>query len=152
MFHTDMAGSPFFVIKTEGRTPAESTLQEVADATLCFSRAWKLGLMTTPTFYVNPDQVTKEANPGEHLPKGAFMIRGKTNYITPTPNCAIGIREDDRIMCGPVSAVKKSCIKLIIIKQGDKKPSDIAKRVKKELGGELDEIIRALPSGNMDVQ
>ena len=41
-----------------------ATLQEVADATICFSRAWKMGLATTPTFYVRPEQVTKEANQG----------------------------------------------------------------------------------------
>ncbi|MBW2967374.1 DUF814 domain-containing protein [Candidatus Woesearchaeota archaeon] len=152
VFHTDMAGSPFFVIKTKGAAPSDATLQEVADATLCFSRAWKLGLMTTPTFWVTPEQVTKEANTGEFLPKGAFMIRGRTNYITPTTNCAIGALEDGRIMCGPVQAIKKHCKEHINIKQGDRKPSDIAKLVKKKVGGDLDEIIRALPSGTMDVE
>jgi predicted ribosome quality control (RQC) complex YloA/Tae2 family protein len=152
VFHTDMAGSPFFVIKTEGKEPGKDTLQEVADATLCFSRAWKLGLMTTPTFWVRPDQVSKEANPGEYMPKGAFMIRGKTNYISPTPNCAIGLLEDGGIMCAPLSSVKKHCKKFIVLEQGEKKPSDIAKLVKKKLGGETDEIIKSLPSGSMDVK
>ncbi|MFH1064209.1 MAG: NFACT RNA binding domain-containing protein [Candidatus Woesearchaeota archaeon] len=152
VFHTDMAGSPFFVIKTEGKTPGEDTLQEVADATLCFSRAWKMGLGTTPTFWVMPDQVTKEANQGEYVPKGAFMIRGKTNYITPTAACAIGAIEDGRIMCAPSSAVKKHCRQYLNIIQGSKKSSDIAKMVRKKFGGELDEIIKSLPSGGIDVK
>jgi predicted ribosome quality control (RQC) complex YloA/Tae2 family protein len=152
VFHTDMSGSPFFIIKTEGKQPGEPTLQEAADATLCFSRAWKMGLATTPTFWVAPDQVSKEPNPGEYLPKGAFMIRGKTNYITPTANCAVGALDDGRIMCAPTSAVKKNCKKSIQLIQGKKKPSDIAKIVKKKFGGELDEIIKVLPSGTLDIK
>jgi hypothetical protein len=147
-----MAGSPFFIIKTEGKEPGEASLQEVANATLCFSRAWKLGLITTPTFWVRPEQVSKEANPGEYMPKGAFMIRGKTNYINTSPDCAIGMLEDGRMMCAPVSAIKKHCKKYIILVQGDKKPSEVAKLVKKKLGGELDDIIKLLPSGTMKVK
>ena len=152
VFHTDMAGSPFFVIKTKGKKPGDQTLQEVADATLCFSRAWKMGLTTTPTFWVAPDQVSKEPNPGEYLPKGAFMIRGKTNYISPKVDCAVGALEDGRIMCAPESAVKKHCKKHIVIIQGKKKPSDIAKIVRRKFGGVLDEIIKVLPSGTIDVK
>ncbi len=152
VFHTDMSGSPFFVIKTGGKEPGEATLQEVADATLCFSRAWKMGLGTTPTFWVTPGQVTKEANQGEYLPKGAFMIRGKTNYLTPIVDCAIGALEDGRIMCAPSSAVKKHCKQSMNIIQGDRKASEIAKLVRKKFSGELDEIIRVLPSGGLDVK
>ena len=158
VFHTDMAGSPFFVIKVSsqgGKGPGESTLKEVADATLAFSRAWKMGLQTTPTFWVKPDQVTKEANTGEYLPKGAFMIRGKTNYMTTDPTCAIGLMKDihkDKLMCAPISAIKAHCDKFIEIVQGNSKPSDIARTIKRKFGGELDEIIRLLPSGSMDIK
>jgi predicted ribosome quality control (RQC) complex YloA/Tae2 family protein len=153
VFHTDMAGSPFFIVKTEGKKPGPTTLQEGADATLCFSRAWKLGLLTTPTFWVTPDQVTKEANSGEYLTKGAFMIRGKTNYITPLTKCAIGLLPDGRIMSGPTAAVRKHCEKMLELVQKDAKTSETAKLIKKKLGGgELDEIIRALPPGNVGVK
>ncbi|NQU78992.1 DUF814 domain-containing protein [Candidatus Woesearchaeota archaeon] len=152
VFHTDMSGSPFFIVKTDGKEPGPNTLQEVADATLCFSRAWKMGLMTTPVFWVTPEQVTKEAAAGEHLSKGAFMIRGKTNYLNPIPNCAVCVLEDGRVMCGPVAAIKKQCKDVIELIQGKNKPSDIAKIVKKKFGGELDEIIRALPSGGTDIK
>ncbi len=164
VFHTDMAGSPFFVIKVKDndRSPSEQTLQETADATLVFSRAWKLGLSTTATFWVTPEQVTKEANAGEFLPKGAFMIRGKTNYIYCSPNCAIGPIKDGhesglggKLMCGPTAAVKTNCEEFVEIIQGRSKPSDIAKLIRKRFGhdsGDLDEIIRLLPAGNMDIK
>jgi predicted ribosome quality control (RQC) complex YloA/Tae2 family protein len=152
VFHTDMAGSPFFVIKKGGKEPGKATLQEVANATLCFSRAWKMGLITTPTFWVNPDQVSKEANTGEYVAKGAFIIRGKTNYMNPMPDCAVGVLDDARIMCAPLSAVKAHCKKYLVLVQGKEKPSDIAKVVKKKLGGELDEIIKSIPSGGMEIK
>lgn len=151
VFHTDMAGSPFIVVKAEGKDIPPSTLQEAADFTASFSRAWKKGLSTLSVFYVNPEQVSKETNPGEYMPKGAFMIRGKTNYLNPEMNIAIGLHKD-KFMSGPIKAVKKHCKKHIEIMQGNKKKSEIAKLIRKKLGGDLDEIIRALPAGGCDVK
>lgn len=152
VFHTDMAGSPFFVLKTNGQEVSEQTKQEAADATASLSRAWKAGLATTETFYVNPDQVTKEAQSGEFLPKGSFMVKGKNTYIRPYMNLAL-CGYEDKIMCGPVDAVKAHANKYVIIEQGEKKPSDIAKEVRKHLQyGETDDIIRALPPGGARIK
>lgn len=146
VFHTDMAGSPFFVIKTENKKISEITLNEVAIATASFSKAWKNGLGTLDVFYVNPDQVSKEANSGEYMTKGAFMIRGKTNYLNPEIKLAI-TNNDGQIICGPLSAIKRISDNYIIIIPGSDKTSDIAKKIRNKIGGDLDEIIRALPSG-----
>lgn len=152
VFHTDMAGSPFFVIKTEGKTVDSLTLQEAANATAIYSRAWKLGLATLEVFYVTPEQVSKETKPGEYMPKGAFMIYGKTTYLVPKMECAVGIIEG-KIIGGPLTAVKKHTAKYFQIIQGYEKPSDIAKELRKKLGGgELDDIIRMLPSGGCKVK
>jgi predicted ribosome quality control (RQC) complex YloA/Tae2 family protein len=146
VFHTDIAGSPFFIIKTEGKKPGEKTIKETAKATASFSKAWKLGLGNMDVFYVNPEQVTKKAKAGEYLQKGAFMIYGKKNYIKSDINLAIGISKE-RIMAGPVDAVKKNTEKFIIIEQGKEKTSSVAKKIQKKIGGDLDDIIRALPAG-----
>jgi predicted ribosome quality control (RQC) complex YloA/Tae2 family protein len=155
VFHTDMAGSPFFLIKAENKTIDEETLKEVANATCSFSKAWKLGLLTTSVFYVKPEQVTKQANSGEYLTKGAFVIKGKTNYIDNRSELSIGLINDGEykglIMCASTDSVKKLCFPFFKLKQGDSKPSDIAKKLKKELESNLDEIIRVLPSGNSDI-
>ncbi|MBU1202019.1 MAG: DUF814 domain-containing protein [Nanoarchaeota archaeon] len=150
VFHTDMAGSPFVVIKSEGKKIPTATLKETADFTATFSRAWKKGLGTTDVFYVGPEQVSKEANPGEYMPKGAFMIRGKTIYINSEISLGIGFYEE-KVMSGPISAIKKHCKEFLTIIQGDKKPSDVAKVVQKKIGGDLDEIIRALPPGECNI-
>jgi len=169
VFHTDMAGSPFFVIKTqenlrfsgsqkskgflrtEGKTP-KATLTEVADATVSFSRVWKLGMQTSPVFWVTPEQVSKEPQSGEYLSKGAFMIYGKTNYIDNKINCAIGMLEDGRVMAGPVEAIKVHCKDYMELIQGKERASAVAKLIQKKIGGELDEIIRVLPSGGCKVK
>ena len=166
VFHTDMAGSPFVVIKSnveEGKKLTqenfpELTVKEAAEFTASFSRAWRNGMSSLEVFYVNPDQVTKEANPGEYLSKGSFMIRGKTNYVTPEINLAVGIYElkkDDekseiekKIMIGPISAIKEHCKKYVEIMQGNEKTSDTAKKIKKIFEyDDLDEILSALPAG-----
>lgn len=151
VLHTDMAGSPFFVIKSDKKSIGEQTIREAADATVSFSRAWKLGLSNSDVFYVKPEQVSKVPNPGEFLPKGAFMIRGKTNYVQNRINVAIGLF-DGKVMAGPVEAVKKNCKDYVQIVQGKGKASAIAKKIKSKIGGELDDIIRALPSGGLEIK
>jgi len=153
VLHTDMAGSPFFVIKSENKEIPKTTIKEAADAVCTFSRTWKLGLQTSDVFYVKPDQVTKKTKAGEYMGKGAFMIYGKTNYIDNRINLAIGITKDRIIMSGPLEAIKKNCEKYITLKQGDEKVSSIAKKINYKLGKglDLDEIIRALPAGNFNI-
>ncbi|MDO8481139.1 MAG: NFACT RNA binding domain-containing protein [Nanoarchaeota archaeon] len=147
IFHTDLAGSPFFVIKAEGKPIGEASIREVADATVTFSRVFKLGQSNSPVFWVKPEQVTKEANTGEYLTKGAFVIRGKTNYIENRINLAVGKLSDGRLMAAPLECVKAHCKEFVQLEQGDDKVSKIAKSIQKKLGGDLDEIIRILPSG-----
>lgn len=151
VFHTDMAGSPFFVVKSQGKQIGEKTKEEAADATCTFSRAWKNGLQTTSVFYVNPEQVSKKTQAGEYMGKGAFMIYGKTNYIDNKVNLAVGITKGQQIMAGPLDAVKAHCVKYVALDQGDEKASKIAKHIQYKIGGLIDEIIRALPSGGFRV-
>ena len=151
VFHTSIAGSPFFIVKTEGKQVGDSTLQEVAEATAAYSKAWKLGLSTTDVFWVKPEQVSKEAEAGEYIERGAFMIRGKKNFIRPELKLAIGLK-DSQIIGGPVAAVKKYAEKCVVVVQGRDKASDAAKKIRKKLGeGDLDDIIRFLPAGGVKV-
>lgn len=152
VFHTDMAGSPFFVIKSEKKKISEKAIRETADATCSFSKAWKLGLSNQSVFYVKPEQVTKEASAGEYLTKGAFMIRGKTTYVDNKINCAVGIMDDGSIMAGPEEAVKVHCKNFVKITQGSEKTSKIAKQVQHKIGGDLDDIIRAMPTGGVKIK
>ena len=150
VFHTELAGSPFVIIKNiENKNIPEQTIKEAAEFCASFSKSWKSGRTTAELYHINPDQVTKEAPAGlAALAKGSFMINGKRilhNAVLNLAICNIG-----RIMTGPVSAVKKQCavkeLEYVEIVQGEAKLSDVAKKVQKIIGGELDEIIRNLPS------
>ena len=148
VFHTDQAGSPFFVLKSEN--PTEEEIEEVASATASFSRAWKNGLSSTDVFYVTPDQVTKEANAGESLAKGAFVIKGKTTYVKNKVELAVEVDTDGRVQVAPPSSLGNKAIKII---QGNEKTSDIAKKLIKMLkNGLLDDFVRSLPSGGCKIK
>jgi len=152
VFHTEMAGSPFFVIKTKGKTPGQETLNQAAQATASYSKAWKLGITSVEVFYVAPDQVTKEAKPGEFVPRGAFMIYGKKNYIRTDLKLAVGIK-NNQIIGGSVDSVKANADKFVIVIQGREKTSAAAKKIRHKLGGgDIDDIIRMLPAGGCEIE
>ncbi|MBI2581143.1 DUF814 domain-containing protein [Candidatus Woesearchaeota archaeon] len=156
VFHTELAGSPFFVVKSSSHEGpiGPATIEEAAVATASYSRAWKAGLQSVDVYWVKPEQVSKEAKAGEYLVKGAFMIYGKKNYVPVMVVLAIGIASEGRIMGGPAAAISKNCAKSVKILQGDNRPSDVAKKIIKVLGLDssyLDEIIRAMPAGEFKV-
>jgi len=152
VFHTDMAGSPFFVVKSDHKEIGEKTKEETADATCTFSRAWKLGLQTSSVFYVKPGQVSKKTKAGEFMGKGAFMVYGKTTHINNKVNLSVGITETQQIMAGPLDAIKANCKKYIVLEQGNEKASAVAKYIQHKINGSIDEIIRALPSGSFKIK
>lgn len=151
VFHTDMAGSPFFVIKIKDNRPTAITLQEVADATASYSRAWRQGLASLNVFHVTPEQVSKQTKAGEYMGKGAFMIYGKTTYLHGNVKIAIGIDQNSQILSGPVTAVQTHCKKVITLVPGREKASDVAKLIKKKIGGNLDDIVKVIPSGGCQI-
>ncbi|MCK5107435.1 MAG: DUF814 domain-containing protein [Nanoarchaeota archaeon] len=147
VFHTDASGSPFFVIKSEGKEIGEISIKETAIATASYSKAWKSGLMSLEVFYVTPDQVTKEAKAGESVSKGAFMIYGKKQYLKPMVGLALGLYEG-KVMAAALSSIQKNCENFVEVEQGKEKKSDTAKKAQKVLkGGEVDDYVSVLPSG-----
>ncbi len=151
VFHTDMAGSPFFVIKN-GQQAGEKTITETAQAVAVYSKAWELGQENKDVFYVKPDQVTKEAKPGEYMSKGSFMVYGKTTYLYPKLEFAIGLAEG-QIIGGPIEAIENKTKNYLVVIHGTEKKSDLAKKIRQKLkGGDLDEIISFLPAGGGEIK
>jgi predicted ribosome quality control (RQC) complex YloA/Tae2 family protein len=148
VMHTDMDGSPFFIIKTDGKEVGERTLQETAAATAIYSRAWKLGFLNVTVRAYKPEQVSKTAKHGEYLTRGAFMLSGKGLVVEHDMRFAIGVKAG-RIIAGPLKTVEEHALTFVEVIQGDEKPSALAKKLKNLFGsGDLDEIIRMLPAGN----
>jgi len=149
VFHTDMAGSPFVVVKSEGKEIPMSTLEEAAQFTACFSRAWKNGFGYLEVFYVAPEQLSKEPNSGEFLPKGAFVVRGSVQYLKPKLEIALGKLPDGRVMVAAQSAIEKRCGKGYLVLPGNEKASDVARRLIASFDVHIDDIIPLLPSGGV---
>ncbi len=165
VLHTGIAGSPFVIIKHAEKIDSskeheidKQTTEEAAVFCASFSKAWKLGIGIVDVFYVNPEQVSKEARSGEFIARGSFMVYGKKNYLRVEPKIALClIKEKDEsiaIMSGPLTAVQKHALngKYLQIEQGDERSSDLAKQIQAKLetqkyGITLDEIIRVLPAG-----
>jgi predicted ribosome quality control (RQC) complex YloA/Tae2 family protein len=172
VFHAEVHGSPFFIIKnaaaftTTQEATINSSLRQVAQATISFSRAWKDGLSSADAYWVMPEQVKKGAPTGQFLPKGSFVIEGKRNYLKGVElRLAIGIMQlnnRETLLCGPEEAIKKRSIFYAVLLQGGMDPMNAAKKVKSEfvrIAGDntriaesikrisLDEFVRALPTG-----
>jgi predicted ribosome quality control (RQC) complex YloA/Tae2 family protein len=172
VFHTDMAGSPFAIIKFDSKdvklindklkvpkfeTIPEQTIKETAAFVALHSRSWKLGLGNAKVFYVSPEQVSKEANPGEFMAKGSFMIRGKTNYVSYDFEFGLGVFFE-KVICGPIIAVQTHSKTVVQILQGNDKASEVARKIKstfrekENLDLSPDDIIKTLPSGGCEVK
>jgi len=164
VFHAEIAGAPFVLLKTGGKKPPENALYEAAQFAASYSKAWKEGLGSISVYWVNPDQVSKTPPSGEYLSKGAFMIYGSRNYIRNVPlEIAIGLIKKDgqiQIIGGPTSAIAKQTSIYVKIVPGDESSGQLAKQIRKILAKmlpeeerenvqkmPLDEIQRFIPSG-----
>jgi len=153
IFHTDVPGSPFAIVKDGKDNLNEKDIEEVADFVVTYSKAWKQGVSTLEVFYVPPESVTKKAKSGEYLKKGSFMVYGKKSFVTGKINLSIGITNKNKLMAGPKSAIEAHCKEFISLIPGKRKTTDIAKQISKKIKYPyLDEIIRAIPSGGCEIK
>jgi len=137
IFHADVAGAPFVLIKTEKKTPSLQSIYEAAQLAASHSRAWKAKFSAIDVYWVRPEQVSKSPPTGEYLKKGAFMVRGKKNYVRRTPLClAIGIDSQTTpptVIGGPTSAVKSKTDIFVEIVPGDLSSSKLANKIRQML-------------------
>lgn len=163
VFHAEVHGSPFFILKN-AKGDEEHSINQVAQATASFSRAWKDGLFTADAYWVHADQIKKAAPSGQYLPKGAFVIEGKRNYIRGLElRLAVGLVKIKRklaLVCGAPESVKCNSLVYVLIAPNGAEVSEVAKKIKAEIiknagdelsdyakGLSIDEIVRALPAG-----
>jgi len=162
--HTDAPGAPLTVIKTEGKIVPDSTLQEAATFAVSYSSSWKAGLAAADCYMIKGDQVSKTAEPGEFLKKGAFVIRGERDYFKDTALAlALGISEGV-LIGGPVPAVQPRADPLVEIEPGEFNADDLAKRIYRQFTEEVedraflksvasvDQIVQFLPPGGSRIK
>ena len=164
IFHAEINGSPFFILKDRSETLMPLSLEETAQATVCFSRAWQVSGHGLSSFWVKPDQIKKAAPTGQSMGKGSFMIYGTRNFIkVASLKLAVGILKEDEnflLVSGPVEPIKKNCLCYVIIEPGGSPISDVAKKIRAEFNKSddkfqklfvVDDYVRALPTGSSKI-
>ena len=157
VFHADIFGSPFFVLKN-GASASTETRTEVANITACFSRAWRESTYGLNVYWVYPSQIRKSAPSGQFLSKGSFSIEGKRNYVSISKlELAIGIGNiDDNVVAitGSPNTIMARCKNYVIIAPNGEEISETTKKIKHEFSKiysakniTLDDIIKCMPSG-----
>ena len=163
VFHAEVFGSPFFVLK-DGQSASPVSINEVAHATVCFSRAWREAMYGANSYWVEPDQVKKAAPSGQFLPRGSFSIGGQRNFVrVPTLKLGVGMLERNGeylLECGPADAVRENSLWHAVIEPGGSEPADIAKRLRSEFikinedaaaRFSVDDFLRVLPAGKSHI-
>ena len=164
IFHAEINGSPFFILKDTNEDLMPLSLEETAYATVCFSRAWQASAHGLNSFWVKPDQIKKAAPTGQSMGKGSFMIYGTRNFIkVASLKLAVGIMKENEnylLVSGPVEPIKKNCLCYVIIEPGGSLISDVAKKIRAEFNKSdekfqklfvVDDYVRALPTGSSKI-
>lgn len=171
-FHTNIQGAAFVLLKG-GSKAKEVDLKDAALFAGCFSKAWKEGFGSIDVYSITPDQVSKTPGPGEYLPKGSFVIRGEREwYKSMDLRLSFSLLdiskffESEKIylpFAGSESAVKKNAkTEISQVLQGKLKKGDAAKKLNSKFFGflktndarylTLDDFVKQLPSGNMEIR
>lgn len=160
--HADFHGAPCTIIKGEGRVPGPVTLREAAQFAVTYSRVFAQ-FASADAYWVLPEQVSKQAESGEYLAKGSFMVRGTRHYESKLKlEAALGLvqlgkqgrpgAEDAphrRLMGGPPAALRVHARRLVVVERGDTKTADAAKQLAPLFGVTLDEVQAVLPPGTI---
>ncbi len=153
--HADVHGAPSVVVKMKDGV-TEKTLHEACEFAVATSKAWNAKIGSAAGYWVLPEQVSKTPQSGEHLAKGAFVIRGKRNYTEKLGiKLAVGEVEYEgyrKVMCGPVDAVKTKSKKYMVIRPGETDKNELAKKLAAILSVPIEEIQSVLPPGDVKVE
>ena len=146
VFHADIDGAPFVIMKAEGKAPSQQSISEAAQLAASHSRAWKTKFSAIDVYWVQLDQLSKTPPSGEYLSKGAFMVKGKKNYVRKTPlRLAIGIdakATPPLLVGGPIEAIKTKTVVYVEIVPGDLSSRELAGRIKHTLNQKISKELR----------
>ncbi|MDR0470136.1 MAG: NFACT RNA binding domain-containing protein, partial [Nitrososphaerota archaeon] len=140
VFHAEITGSPFVVIKTEGKPITEQALKEAAEYAASFSRAWRENAGSADVYWVKVDQLSKSGPSGESIPHGAFFVVGKRNWYRNTPlKIAIGLILDDEtsFVGGPIDSVKAKTKTYIVLLPGDYQGKELLQMAMRSITAKL---------------
>jgi predicted ribosome quality control (RQC) complex YloA/Tae2 family protein len=149
VFHADIVGAPFVVVKREEQEPGEECLSEAGEFAAAFSRGWREGFASVDVYWVKPEQLSKGGPSGESVGRGAFVVRGERNWMRGVSlRIAVGVAFDEgagvaSIGGGPVEAVRAKTTAHVVIVPGDLSGKELFKRVLRCLAEKVSKELRA---------
>ncbi len=133
VFHADIVGAPFVIVKTGGKKPSEQALREAGQFAAAYSRGWREGFGSVDVYSVRPEQLSKSGPSGESVAHGAFFVGGQRNWQRGVAlKLAIGVvieNDELRFVGGPVDAVRAKTQSIVVIVPGQESGKEIAKNV-----------------------
>ncbi|GBC69225.1 hypothetical protein HRbin01_00921 [archaeon HR01] len=124
VMHTEIAGSPVTLVKGGVNAPSTS-LEEAAQFTACYSRAWREGFSVASVYYVNQSQISLSAPSGQYLPKGSFMVIGRRTYLESHLSLAVCRVGEEELDVLPELTARRKSLRHVVIRPG-KTPAQIA--------------------------
>ena len=180
-FHADLHGAPSCVLKfssglVEDSFPPEHlpdgipayrlsdsvsndnhgdvAIKQSAQMALIWSRGWNGGGGAGTAFWAKPSQVSKTAETGEYLTKGAFIVRGKRNWIKDLEmKVCIGlicINGVPFLIGGTSETISSICERWAEVIPSTSKKDKLANKIAKLTGIPTDDILSVLP-GNCEI-
>ncbi len=150
-FHADIHGAPSVILKNKNGI-GEKSIMEAAQFAWCMSRAWNARFGNGAVYYVTKSQVSKTPETGEYLARGAWIIRGKKNYVTHLElELSIGFQlyeNRNYLVSAPPSAINGK--KVTIIPGNGKE--EIVNKISDILNVEKEMIYPILPPGEIDIR
>ena len=123
--------------------------KQAANMALIWSRGWTGGGGAGTSFWVKPGQVSKTAETGEFVAKGAFIVRGNRNWIKDLEmKMAIGlicINGIPLLLGGTNEIVSSLCSRWAEIQPSLQKKDILANKISKDTGLVTDDILPILP-------
>ncbi|MCK4729880.1 MAG: NFACT family protein [Candidatus Aenigmarchaeota archaeon] len=162
ILHAHIIGSPFGIIRNEGKKITEQAIKEAAQFVGCYSRFWISKLGIADVYWVTPDQVSKTGK--GHVKKGSFMIYGKKNFLRNELIIYIGINDNFEIVKGPFESIKKHAKYFVGLIPGGKEGKELGELIKLKIFEKakkedvekikqinLDEFLKVVPYGKGEI-
>tara|TARA_B100001115_G_C15846552_1_gene426882 strand:+ start:3431 stop:5566 length:2136 start_codon:yes stop_codon:yes gene_type:complete len=128
---------------------SDKAKKQAANMALIWSRGWTGGGGAGTSFWVKPGQVSKTAETGEFVAKGAFIVRGNRNWIKDLEmKMAIGlicINGIPLLFGGTKEIVSYLCKRWAEIQPSLQKKEILANKISKDTGLVTDDILPILP-------
>jgi predicted ribosome quality control (RQC) complex YloA/Tae2 family protein len=134
VFHAEIVGAPFVVVKTQGGALTDQVIRETAQFAASYSRAWREALSVIDVYWIKPDQISKTPPSGQFLEKGSFIIKGTKNYVRSIPlRVGIGLQMKENqltVIGGPAESVSKQADCYVEILPAMRRGRGLAKKIR----------------------